>query len=208
MSVPTVITAPTIYPVSLSEAKDQLRVSGTDDEDALIDLYIEAATEWYEGQTSRATYEQTLEHILGVFPASDTIFLPRATPLQSITSLKYKDSDGTETTWAAGNYIANTDSIPGALTRAYGISWPSFTPYPVSPIRIRYVAGMTSTSPISEAPAALKIPIMLLIGGLFENRENVVVSDRGAVSQIAILCGAQAYMNLASHYYGMTQFEF
>ncbi len=207
MSKVITITAPTVFPVFLPDVKRQLRLTGTA-EDALLDLYVRAATEYYEARTWRAVYHQTLEYLLDAFPAGDTIKLPRATPLQSITSLKYKDSDGTETTWGASNYIADTDSTPGQLVLAYNIVWPSFTAYPVHPIRVRYVAGRKISSPFQDAPASLKVPILMLVNGLYENRESVVLSDRNAVNQIAVEYGVEAFINQMGDGYGITEFVF
>ena len=131
MYTPNIITEPITEAVSLSELKYQLGIDISDDTwDEQLPIYQVAAREYYEGQTARTIHETELEFILDVFPGSNRIVLPRATPLISITSVKYKDSGGDEETWPASNYIADTDQTPGALVRGYGKSWPSFTPYP------------------------------------------------------------------------------
>lgn len=192
MITPKVITGPTTEPVSLTEAKLQCRLDGST-EDALLTIYIAAARSFYEWRTGRTIHQQTLEYVLDEWPSVDCIVLPRATPLVSITSVIYKDSSAVSTTWTNTEYIADSDSIPGRLVLGYGESWPSFTAYPVSPIRIRYLAGI-ETSPATEADSADKIPILMLVGGMYENRESVVVSEMASIQQIAVDYGVESFI--------------
>lgn len=195
MYTPNIITAPITEAVSLTELKHQLEIDTSDTtHDTELALYQKAARAYYEGRTVRTIHETELEFVLDSFPGADRVVLPRATPLISITSVKYTDSDGDEETFAAADYIADTDQTPGALVRGYGISWPSFTPYPASPIKIRYKAGIATDSPIAEASELDKIPILMHAAAMFENREAVVVSDSGSVAQIAVMCGAESFI--------------
>jgi hypothetical protein len=76
--------------------------------------------------------------------------LPRP-PLVSVTSLKYLDSDGTETTYDAANYIVSGVGREGRITLKSTATWPTVGDYP-EPLRIRYVAGyVTVPEPIVQA---------------------------------------------------------
>ena len=161
-----VITAVSTEPVSLTEAKAQVRVTGTS-EDTLITNLIKAAREYCENVTGRALASQTLELLLDRFPPGG-FELPMP-PLQSVTSIKYTNSDGDESTVSAEDYIVDADRQIGRVILGYGKSWPSFTPYPSNPIRVRYVAGYTS------APQSIKQAMLLLIAHWFANRESVMV---------------------------------
>lgn len=189
---PLVITAPVKEPVSIAEVRQHIRVDAPADsgentkQENEITLMIRAARHFVEKTTGRTIHQQTLEWVLDVWPSDNFIALRRATPLVSITSLKYKDKDGVESTVATTEYIADTDSTPGRLVLAYGKSWPSATLYPVHPIRARYVAGIATTSPVTEAGDEFKIPMLLLIGGLWENRESEVITDRARIEAIAL----------------------
>jgi uncharacterized phiE125 gp8 family phage protein len=163
-------------------------------EDALFDVYIEAARDYVESHTGRTIHQKTLEITLNEWPRCDYIALPRATPLISITSVIYTDSDGNATTWSPSEYIADTDSMPGRLDLAYGEQWPSATLLPANGIRIRYVAGIVTASPESEAPGYLKYPVMLLVAGMYENRESEFVPDRMAIETIALKYGVEAFI--------------
>ena len=166
----TLVTAPLIEPVTLAEAKDHLRVSIADDDDYITGL-IAAARRFVENDLGRALITQTWDLFLSEFPTVDEIEIPHP-PLQSVTSLKYKNSAGTETTWAASNYIVDTNSEPGRIVLTYSNSWPTDTLYPANPITIRFVAGYgDDRSDVDSGPLhATK----LLISAWYENREPVL----------------------------------
>ncbi len=148
---------------------DIVVMTGDATEDGLLGTLISAAREYCEAYTGRALGTQTVELYLDEFP-TNAVVLP-SPPLQSVTSVKYKDFDGTETTVASADYIVDTDGWTGRIVPAYGVSWPSFTAYPVNPIKVRYVAGYTTL------PAAIKQAILLLVGHWYANREAVLVGS-------------------------------
>jgi uncharacterized phiE125 gp8 family phage protein len=157
---------------------DVVAYSGDTAEDTLLASYITAAREYGEDVTRRAFATQTLEMYLDSFPSGDIeLSMP---PLQSVTSVKYKDSAGTETTMTATTeYLVDTDSNIGRLVLPYGGCWPSFTAYPVNPIKIRYVAGYTTL------PSMLKNAILLHIGYMYKYRDSgIPAEDMKAVNNL------------------------
>lgn len=166
-----IITAPTVEPITLEEAKNHLRVTAND-ENTLITSFIKAAREIAENFTHRALASQTLEYIIDEFPEK-VITLPMP-PVESITSIKYKDYEGVEVIWVSSKYIF-LDSEPAKIVPAYEEIFPSFTPYPLGAIKIRYVAGYKREGdPSLIIPDAIKQALLLLIGDYFENRENLL----------------------------------
>ncbi len=145
------ITAPATEPISLTEAKAQLREK-TIDNDAEITSLIPRARQYAEDFTHRALITQTWELTLDVFPVW-AICIPKA-PLSSVTSIQYIDADGNTQTLASSKYIVDTKSEPGRITPAYGESWPA-TRDQVNAVMITFIAGYgDSTSvpkPIAEA---------------------------------------------------------
>ncbi len=160
------VTPPATEPVTLVEAKVHLRVDAVS-EDALITSLITAAREYAETVTWRALITQTWKFYCDDWPVGDEILLPNA-PLQSVASVKYKDTAGIQTTWGVSNYIVDTDSEPGRVVLGYGLSWPSVTLYPANPIEIEFTAGYGVAAAV---PASIKQAMLLLIGHLYENRE-------------------------------------
>lgn len=160
------ITAMTTEPVSLDDVRRHLRMTDDTTEDDLVLLLIERARIYCEKHTGRAFGTQTWEAYLNYWPGRNYIDLPMP-PLQSVTSVKYKDYAGTETTMTlTTQYLVDTDSDTGRIVLPYGVTWPSFVGYPINPIRIRYVAGYTSL------PETLKQAMLLVIGSWYENREH------------------------------------
>ncbi len=127
------------------EAKNHLRVSGTD-EDGTIAAILTAAWKYCEEVLlHRALLPQTWDLWLDEFPDEDYIEIPRP-PLQSITSIKYYGTDDTEYTMTATDYFVDTKSEPGRVSLAYGKTWPSTVLRPINGVVVRFVAGYTGYS--------------------------------------------------------------
>jgi uncharacterized phiE125 gp8 family phage protein len=156
------IAPPATEPVSLTEAKLHLKVDGSTD-DALIAALISAARMLCEAYQGRGYITQTWELTLDAFPESP-FELPVA-PLATITSIKYRDTAGTETTLSASDYVLDLSAEPGRVALADGKSWPSVSLYPVGGVKIRYTVGGES------APANVKQAILLTVGGWYEDRQ-------------------------------------
>lgn len=161
---------PASEPVSLDEAKLHLRMDG-DDEDDFIAGLLAAAREYFEETTRRSLISQTWRLSLGEWP--DEIELPKP-PLQSVTSITYKDDSGAQTTLNSSVYLVDTDSEPGRIVLASGQSWPSGTLYPVNPIQVTYVAGYGDEG--AAVPERMKQAIKLLLGHWYENREDTITA--------------------------------
>lgn len=179
MLEPLIITAPKFPPVFLAEVKEHQRITH-DDEDALLDSFIRAATRHFEWRTGRTVIETEYEYALDVFPTC--IYLPYAYPLISVTWIKYTDSTGTVNTWSSSDYVSDEW---GRVLPAYGKTWPSFTARPLSPIRIRYKAGLAITSPQIYPEDGIRGCIAEMVGALYLNRESVSVTDRQSVAAYA-----------------------
>lgn len=178
------ITAPTVEPVSLTEAKAHLRVDHTD-EDTLIELLIKAARFYVDGEDGflgRALVTQTWELVIDDFPESE-IKLPLP-PLQEVVSIKYDDSAGVEQTIDSADYWVDDASEPGWVVPVASAGWP--TPLvAVNAVRIRYICGYSATadSPpdlTANVPASIKAALLLTIGSFYANRETVVVGQTTA----------------------------
>jgi len=92
-------------------------------------------------------------------------------PLQSVTSVTVKDSNGDETVLVEDtDYLVDAISTVGRIVRPYGESWYNFTEHPINPITVRIVAGYTTTYKI---PSAIKQAMLLLVGHWYLNREAV-----------------------------------
>ena len=133
----TLVTPTTENPVTLAEFKEYLRIDG-DDENAQLQRFLNAAIvsaqQWTRRQFTFATYEYTVDF----FPAG-RIDLP-LTPLSSVVSIKYIDSDGDEQTLDTADYVVTTGHEPGFVEPAYNVSWPT-TRNQTDAVTIQFIAG-------------------------------------------------------------------
>ena len=159
----TCVEGPEESPVTLDEAKAQVRVLNTDDDDGRLQMHIDAAVAWLdgaEGVLGRAMVEQTWDLLLDDgFPSGDLVVpLP---PLQEVESITYTDDTG-EHTLAADEY-----TVLGQRLRSVD-GWPS-----AETVTVRFVAGTAAV----DVPAALKQAILLkaeeLYDGHTENSEAI-----------------------------------
>lgn len=144
-------------------------------EDDLLTAIIYAGIEHVENITRRKLLTQTWEYYLDEFPEDDFIKIPFGN-LASVTSIIYKDSDGTETTMTVNtDYLVETNGEGiGRIVLPYGITWPTFTAWPSKPITIKFVCGWTAAASV---PYVIKVALKLICADMYENREGKVLSS-------------------------------
>lgn len=169
-------------PISLDEAKAQARVE-IDDDDALIEGFISAATEHAEWFTQRALVTQEWEWRLSCFPPGRILKLPKP-PLQEVTEITYVDSKGDEQTWDPDDYRVLAPSGPhagrGQLILKSARRWPfTRTSEPLG-IIVRFTAGYGMAAAV---PQEIRSAIAMHVADLYENRESTEVPP-GVESQL------------------------
>lgn len=177
--------APASEPVTLAEMKIHLHMDAdVTTEDALITGLIKASREYVESVTGRALGTQEWYAYLDSFPVDENYIKLPFGSLQSVTSFKYRDQTGVETTLQANtHYLVDLSSDPGRVVLPYAGSWPSFTPYTVNPITIEYVCGYDADEDTGPVPESLKAAIKLYVADMYENRESQIAVN--GISQFA-----------------------
>lgn len=152
----TVVTAPTAEIVTLTEAKNYLRVDYSED-DVLIQDLIDTARIRLEQYASIAMSPRTLKAVAYV---DEFIELPYA-PINTITKVEYLNgSDWVEMT--AGDYIILGDTTKKIVMKS--ISHNEF--------RFTYTCGYTTT------PESIKTALLKMVSDLYEYRESSVEASR------------------------------
>ena len=176
------VTAPDKRALTTEDAKDHLRVT-LDDDDRLIDSYVEAATELVENFTRRKLISQTWKmHIRDGFDMDDEnrLIIPFA-PLSSVVDVVYLDSAGDSQTWATTEYDVvrpiGPQAMAGWIELAHLKSLPSVRGAWNS-VTVQFVAGYGDNR--GDVPEAINSAIRLITGTMYGNREDVVV---GTVAQ-------------------------
>jgi uncharacterized phiE125 gp8 family phage protein len=137
-------------------------VDGSDD-DTLITSLIKAAREKGEDLSRRAFITQTWEQIIDAWPVNFRLKIYRP-PLQSITSVKYLDSDNVEHTWT--DYVTDTRNEPGIIIFN---TLPGDALLESGAITVRFVAGYGADTAV---PERIKSAILSLVAYWYENRES------------------------------------
>lgn len=173
------VIAPASEPITAGELQLHLRLG--DDivlvESELLQVILQAAREYVEDITRRALFTQTWDMFLNEFPSGTAIKIPFGN-LQSVTYVKYTDSDGLFTTMVENtDYIVETNGDQcGFVKLPDSVSWPSATLGPSNPVHIRFIAGWPDTDDI---PAKIKVAIKMICHDLYENRESQVFGTSG-----------------------------
>ena len=153
------LITPAAAPITLSEARSNLRVDH-DQDDALIQRLINAAAARVEKEADRAFGAQTWEVILDAFP-DDDIEIPWG-PLVSVTSITYLDADLEEQTLDAELYGFEEGHPLGLIVTLD--TWPT-AGTSRNAVVVRYVAG-------DGWPEDIKQAVHLLVGHWYRNRET------------------------------------
>lgn len=161
------VTPPSVEPVSLAEARAHLKAASTA-EDSLIQDWIVAARSHAESLTWRKFCTQTWDYSLDSFPRCE-LEIPHG-KLQSITSITYVDVNGVTQTLSASDYQVDIKSDPGRIAPAYGLSWPSTRSQQLNAVTVRFVCGYGLAAAV---PREIKAAICLIVGHLYEHREEV-----------------------------------
>lgn len=169
-----VTSGPASEPVSLAEAKAHLRVeSGVTADDSYITNLITAARIEVENYCNRALITQTIEEVYDGFPITSPVrynnrLYLSINPVQSVTSVTYKDESGTQT-WGPGDYATELVSEPAQITPVYGGTWPVTVEIPAA-VKVTYEAGFGDDA--DNVPEAIKQSMLLMISQWYQYRDN------------------------------------
>lgn len=169
------VTGPTVEPITVAEAKLHRRIDGSAEDTLIADL-ITAAREVFEQETGRQVNTATWKLHLSGFPAAGVpIVIPKA-PLLAVSSITYVDTGGATQTWAAGQYTvtapAGPYARPGTVAPAPAIVYPS-THKDGGSVTVTFTAGYGAAA--DDVPAAVRAAIYSILGGLYEEREDLMV---------------------------------
>ncbi|MET0154747.1 MAG: head-tail connector protein [Rickettsiales bacterium] len=144
-------------------------------EDPYLLALIATARAMAEAILSRKLVTQTLELTLDGFPCG-AIGLRRP-PVQSVESVAYIDANGTERTLSPDIYDVSLHREIPEIRLKDGEAWPETANAPEC-VTVRFVAGY-GDSP-ADVPYPIRQAILLVVGHLYENREDVSFGAQAA----------------------------
>ena len=205
MKASIIVTAPASEPVSLPEAKAQLRIDSSDTTyDTELGRIITEARVWLENTYNISlitqTREQRQDNFYDRWPLysvdSQWIYNQYSIqllkpPVQSISSFTYTAQDGSTVTLAlTTDYLTAGMMTPVdgqqeiLIPRIYPVNtWPAAKLIPES-VKIQYVSGFGTTS--AKMPQAIKRALLMLISSLFENRQDEVLGMGEQLSKFSM----------------------
>lgn len=171
------ITAPTVLPVSVADAKLSCRFDSSALDTDIEDM-IKDAQRLTEHETGVSLTQSTWEVSLDSFP--EAIELTRV-PVASITSIKYKDLDGVEQTLSSGAYALDAQDAYGFayVVPLYGTTWPD-TRDEINAVKVQFVAGVATAA---EVPSHLRRKVKIYVAQMLDD-PAALGPDLEAISKI------------------------
>lgn len=147
-------------------------------EDTWITSRIKAVRRWCQDYRGESFITQTWELALDDWPKYGYLELPYG-PLQSVTSVKYYDTDSTENTWSSTLYTVNIYYNPGRVVPNFSEVFPSNVLRTTQGIIAKYIAGYGDDT--EDVPEELRLAMLMLVGHFYENREATFTQALKAV---------------------------
>ena len=163
----TITTPAAQEPVTLTQAKDWMRVDGTNQDTVITDLITDARV-WAEEYTRRSFIDRALDVTLDSLPpVGADLYLPFP-PVSVLSSVNYDDTSGQTFPIDVVTEIEVEPSF-GLVRVLPGFSWPQ----DVRKVNFKYTAGFGSDPP--DVPGAVKRAILIAIAQMFEYRVDQTV---------------------------------
>ena len=168
------VTGPSVWPLTVSEAKAHLRVDHSVD-DTYIESLIKAATDTAERFQNRRYINQTWRMTMDYFPPKSSVIEIPIGPVSSITSIVYVDEDGNSQTWSASEYQVDTRSTQARIVETPDYYFPDTKTGQINAVTITFVVGYGAAS--SAVPENIKHAIRLIVGDMYNQREDTVIGN-------------------------------
>jgi uncharacterized phiE125 gp8 family phage protein len=164
------LTEPATEPLSYSDVKAYLRLND-DSEQEFVTSLITVARQIVESQIWRPLISQTWAMQFDYSEIGTNIYNINKAPLLSVTDVKYYDEDNTLQTLAASQYEVD---IYGSPARFRLINVPKLKDR-MNAMQLNFTCGYTNAAAV---PSPIKQAMYLIIGHLYENRQDVVTGTQ------------------------------
>lgn len=163
--IPILLTPPDVEPISLTQAKNWLRIDHSD-EDELVAALIASARLIVESASGRMLISQTWRIVMDEWPAGD-IIVPLA-PVSEVLALRMVSPTGASGLIAPSSYVA---VVAGGHARIRFLTAPPAPQKSIGGIEIDVELGFSSSP--QGVPETLKTAMRLLIARWYEQRGDV-----------------------------------
>jgi uncharacterized phiE125 gp8 family phage protein len=168
MSSYTIISESVIEPISLEDAKQFLRIDGTDDDDLVYSM-IKVARQMCENKTWLVINPSVIRMNFDKEEVTEYMRINKL-PVREIDGVFYKDANGVQQTLLASKYEVDLYSNP---VRIRILEMPNIGDY-MNAFSVEYKAGYSSGA---NVPKPIIQAMKMIMGHLNENRQDVVVGS-------------------------------
>lgn len=172
---------PETEPVSVSAARDYLRLDGTE-HDARLGMLISAARGALEDVCWRAFARREFVQGMPRFPRGDGAVRLRYPPLVAVSKIEYLDASGETVELAATAYRVCVEVYPGTIRPAAGTFWPR-TAEADDAVRVTFSAGPEA----ADISPVAKVAILAAVADLFEHageNEEMSLTENKAIKRL------------------------
>jgi uncharacterized phiE125 gp8 family phage protein len=159
---PVTITPPAAEPITLEQAKQFVRVDGSD-LDLEISSYIKGACAHVQTLTSTRLATQTVEVTADSF--ADLAVLPIG-PVQSVSQIHYVNDAGAEQLLEATTYELSGAGLEQGIRPVSGTRWPG---YGNRAVRVQLVVGYAPEA--AALPSDITLALLLSVRALFDDKK-------------------------------------
>lgn len=167
------VNGPSVEPITTAEARTHLNVSGTS-KDTYIGTLIVTARKQIERYLNRVLINQNWKVYYNHW--KHELLIPFG-KLSTVTTVKYYNDSGTQTTLDANTYYwVVTTTEPGRIVRKHDVTYPELQDGRPDSIEIAFTAGFGAAG--SDVPEEIKHAMKLLITNYYEHRGDVVIGGQ------------------------------
>ena len=160
-----VTSEPAVEPVTVEQCKRQAYIVDDDSDDGLIrDFYIPFARRVVEQLTVRSLITQTR---VQYYDTLEECMFWRYGPLQSVSSITYKDTNEASQTLTSTLYSVDTKSIPARILIGYDDTYPTAIT-DTNSVVVTGIAGYGAAG--SNVPVIYRMAILKIVSHMISNR--------------------------------------
>tara|TARA_R110000868_G_scaffold23387_2_gene94415 strand:- start:124 stop:708 length:585 start_codon:yes stop_codon:yes gene_type:complete len=164
------VTGPSTEPLTYAEAKAYLRLND-DSEQSLVTSLISAARGIVEGQTWRPLISQVWATQLDFSEVNTSVIRINKAPIISIDTITYYDSNNALQTLSASNWESDIYGSPARVR----LKTPPIVYERMNALQVNFTAGYANAAAV---PNDIKSALYMIIGHLYENRQDVVTGTQ------------------------------
>ena len=170
-------------PITIADVQQHLRLGTLDaGEQAELEMMIESATELAESFCNREWRSGDSSALFDFFPTASSIPLTVNADIQAISGISYYNGSHEMTSFTSFRYV----NIAGRskIYPAFDATWPT----DCNNLPFNIIVDLTVGDELN-VPSSVKSAILLIVGDLYENRENTVI-DQG-ISSVSLSVTAE-----------------